>query len=193
MKEVEYDGSLVSDIKGINRGYSFFDYLKENKAEKWLIVLLIVMICVTGLITHLNLPTLLACYTGSYINLYVRYKECKSEFNKKKKEKKKRIKNLSKVLSARKYIYPELKRAKIFEMKEVHDEMDNYIEIITSDVYYINDEDKIAVLREVKNSCLSKGLNMSVKKTKLYELEEDDLPRVENMPVRQVLRLIKED
>ncbi|MCX4249325.1 MAG: hypothetical protein OSJ65_06140 [Bacilli bacterium] len=68
------------------------------------------------------------------------------------------------------------------------DDLSDYIEMV-SDIYFINDHDKIKILREVKK-CIALGNDYNiVHGSELFELEESEYPKKDKLPVKQVLKL----
>ncbi len=191
MKNIQYDGSLTDDLKSLNDKFNVLTYFKDNKSELYLILLLVVMIIITNAISSLPLGSVIACYSWSFIQAHKRYTKARDKFYENKKEIKNNINNLGIELSERKKMHKVLKHSKVFENINIQEEMDRYIENITSDIYYINGEDKIAVLREVKSKLKYNDGDLSVKSTDLYKLDESDLPSKNKMPVKQVLKLRK--
>lgn len=191
MKNIQYDGSLTDDLKSLNDKFNVLTYFKDNKSELYLILLLVVMIIITNAISSLPLGSVIACYSWSFIQAHKRYTKARDKFYENKKEIKNKINNLGIELSERKKMHKVLKHSKVFENINIQEEMDRYIENITSDIYYINGEDKIAVLREVKSKLKYNDGDLSVKSTDLYKLDESDLPSKNKMPVKQVLKLRK--
>lgn len=189
MKNIQYDGSLTDDLKTLDKNFNPITYFKENINDFFLILLLIGMIILTNAISSLPLGSVVACYTYSFLQIHKRYCKARDKFYESKKDIKEKIDNLGIDLSERKKMHKVLKRSKVFEHVNIQEEMDRYIEDISSDIYYINSEDKIAALREVKSKLKYNDGNLSVTSTKLYKIEDNDLPRKNEMPVRQVLRL----
>lgn len=191
MKNIQYDGSLTDDLKSLNDKFNVLAYFKDNKSELCLILLLVVMIIITNAISSLSLGSVIACYSWSFIQAHKRYTKARDKFYENKKEIKNKINNLGIELSERKKMHKVLKHSKVFENINIQEEMDRYIENITSDIYYINSEDKIAALREVKSKLKYNDGDLTVKSTDLYKLDESDLPSKNKMPVKQVLKLRK--
>lgn len=191
MKNIHYKGSLSSDLKDVNKKFNISIYFSRNSQDFWLIPLLIVLMIITKAISNLNVSTIIACYSYSFLQIIKRYKKAKEEFNNEKKEIKEKFDKLGESLSERKKMRKMLKRAKVFESIDLQEEMDRYIEHITSDIYYINSEDKIALLREVKLIYSYKEQDMVVSSTDLYRVDDNELPPKPELPVKQVLKLKK--
>lgn len=69
------------------------------------------------------------------------------------------------------------------------EDIDAYIQEIVNDIYFVNKHSKIKILREVKKFIVF-GEDLKTEKTsELFELEENEYPKVSEMPVKQVLRL----
>lgn len=192
MKKINYKGSLLKNFKKTEGNYNFITFLKKNKAEFWLLVLIIIMIIVTNLFSSLPLASIIACYAYSFMQLHKRYNEAKKDFYKEQDKIKDEINVLGEESLNEKKLYKALKRAKVFEHTNIKEEMDLYLEYITSDIYYINNEDKIAVLREVKSYTKYKGGCLAAKDISLYKLEGDEITNKKELPVRQVLKLRKD-
>lgn len=189
MKNIQYDGSLTDDLKTLGKNFNPISYFKDNINDFFLILLLIGMIILTNAISSLPLGSVVACYTYSFLQIHKRYCKARDKFYESKKDIKEKIDNLGIDLSERKKMHKVLKRSKVFEHVNIQEEMDRYIENISSDIYYINSEDKIAALREIKSCFKYNDGNLSVKSTELYKLDDNELPRKNEMPVRQVLKL----
>ncbi len=56
-------------------------------------------------------------------------------------------------------------------------------------MFYIDENDKIAILREVKSLYDYKDSDVKVTSTELFELETSEIPTKDKLPVKQVLRL----
>lgn len=189
MEKIPYDGNLTNDIKRTQEKFNIITYLKENKSEILLMLIMFALMAFTKAVTSLSLPSVIACYSYNFYLAYKRYIDAKEKFSEKKRDAKMRIKDLGITLNERKKMRKVLKRAKVFETKNIQDEMNQYIEHITSDIYYINSEDKINVLREIKSRFKYADGDLSVYSSALYKLLDEEMPSKQDMPVRQVLKL----
>lgn len=69
------------------------------------------------------------------------------------------------------------------------EDIDTYLDTIISDIYIINASAKIKVLREIKQTLKSNKDSEKTEITNLYQLEENEMPQANEMPVKQTLEL----
>ncbi len=206
MKEIKYVGSLTDDldeINGRNKDNEITSTLfKVFKSISLIVVILFIISVITGGLNPVILSSLTSSLTAITITRAARTNIFAAR-NLKKMQLKTQISSLAFELSKRadfkeEYYTENIEDAVIIkndersnDESEIHEsDIDDYIKEITSDIYFLNKQDKIKVLREIKSVFYSKDYERTISAaTKLYELEENELPKQNKLPVKQVLKL----
>lgn len=206
MKEIKYVGSLTDDldeINGRNKDNEITSTLfKVFKSISLIVVILFIISVITGGLNPVILSSLTSSLTAITITRAARTNNFAAR-NLKRMQLKTQISSLAFELSKRadfkeEYYTENIEDAVIIkndersnDESEIHEsDIDDYIKEITSDIYFLNKRDKIKVLREIKSVFYSKDYERTISAaTKLYELEENELPKQNKLPVKQVLKL----
>lgn len=206
MKEIKYVGSLTDDldeINGRNKDNEITSTLfKVFKSISLIVVILFIISVITGGLNPVILSSLASSLTAITITRAARTNNFAAR-NLKRMQLKTQISSLAFELSKRadfkeEYYTENIEDAVIIkndersnDESEIHEsDIDDYIKEITSDIYFLNKRDKIKVLREIKSVFYSKDYERTISAaTKLYELEENELPKQNKLPVKQVLKL----
>lgn len=210
MKKIKYAGTLTEDIKLVNNKdkepniFRKLFFTSKVVLFGYVIIIPLMLICTKANIAMITSITS-AFATLTMINSSKTFLNVTREGNKRKaisriidlvwdlsKEDAENIDSVDEV-----YTFEDLAEAVVIETEKKVDEkdqlMNDYIEEITSDIYIINNKDKIRVLREVKKSINGKKqLSPFVSCVSLHELEESELPPRSKLPVKQVLRIKSE-
>lgn len=193
MKELEYNGSITDDFNSAQeRKYNIFTHLKKEPSAGLEFLLIIKQIFISKAISKLNLGAITACYITTFIHMFKRFKKSKNDFLQRRMDIEDNINELGEISLNEKRMYKVLSQSKTFEKKVTEELVNKYIDHISSDIYYIDNEDKIAVLRELKTFYRYKKSKTTATHTKLFKLDDDELPPRNQMPVRQVLKLKNE-
>lgn len=206
MKEIKYVGSLTDDldeINGRNKDNEITSTLfKVFKSISLIVVILFIISVITGGLNPVILSSLASSLTAITITRAARTNNFAAR-NLKRMQLKTQISSLAFELSKRadfkeEYYTENIEDAVIIKNDErsndeseiQESDIDDYIKEITSDIYFLNKRDKIKVLREIKSVFYSKDYERTISAaTKLYELEENELPKQNKLPVKQVLKL----
>ncbi len=192
LKNINYLGSLVEDLNTLQNknDISYFDIilLKPSYILQFLLYLLTVVFIKT-VFKRFSFGTVLCLTSAQLMNIVTSLKEEKRGLKKRHKEVKQKVKEFARNISDDENIYKSIKHSVVFENIDKKEEMDRYIEFIISDVFYIDENDKIAILREVKSLYDYKDSDVKVTSTELFELETSEIPTKDKLPVKQVLRL----
>lgn len=211
MKEIKYVGSLTDDldeINGRNKDNEITSTLfKVFKSISLIVVILFIISVITGGLNPVILSSLTSSLTAITITRAARTNNFAAR-NLKRMQLKTQISSLAFELSKRadfkeEYYTENIEDAVIIkndersnDESEIHEseihesDIDDYIKEITSDIYFLSKHDKIKVLREIKSVFYSKDYERTISAaTKLYELEENELPKQNKLPVKQVLKL----
>lgn len=206
MKEIKYVGSLTDDldeINGRNKDNEITSTLfKVFKSISLIVVILFIISVITGGLNPVILSSLTSSLTAITITRAARTNNFAAR-NLKRMQLKTQISSLAFELSKRadfkeEYYTENIEDAVIIKNDErsndeseiQESDIDDYIKEITSDIYFLNKRDKIKVLREIKSVFYSKDYERTISAaTKLYELEENELPKQNKLPVKQVLKL----
>lgn len=206
MKEIKYVGSLTDDldeINGRNKDNEITSTLfKVFKSISLIVVILFIISVITGGLNPVILSSLTSSLTAITITRAARTNNFAAR-SLKRMQLKTQISSLAFELSKRadfkeEYYTENIEDAVIIKNDErsndeseiQESDIDDYIKEITSDIYFLNKRDKIKVLREIKSVFYSKDYERTISAaTKLYELEENELPKQNKLPVKQVLKL----
>lgn len=210
MKKIKYPGSLTRDLDLLN------DKTEENFSStlfptviKTFIVIIILIIIISTLLG--SFPSTLVVSLSTCISSFAltRSISAKNFFEKERQKMsaRMRISNLSfdfikknDIEKANESIYTDddiisavvlssCPPNESLENEFTSEDIDAYIEEIVNDIYFVNKHSKIKILREVKKFIVF-GEDLKTEKTsELFELEENEYPKVSEMPVKQVLRL----
>ncbi|MCH5167634.1 MAG: hypothetical protein J1F35_07090 [Erysipelotrichales bacterium] len=213
MKNVDYDGSLKDDLELINNEDEEYSKLHKkhifNIAVTFIPLFLITVLSFVvkkAWIIAVSMPSI----NNSYISRDEEIKKAKKERKERRKKAKKRVKEFIPELietlednkkSSFSKTYDNIKDAVIIESTEVKErqiefatynfsdeDIDNYIKYIISDIYFLDAQDKIQVLRETKKVVKFTAYNDAyIKETKLDLFEDDDFPP--QLPVEKMLVL----
>lgn len=209
MKKIKYPGSLTRDLDLLN------DKTEENSSNnlfptviKTFIVIIILIIIISTLLG--TFPSTLIVSLSTCISSFAltRSISAKNFFEKERQKMsaRMRISNLSfdfikkeDTEKANESIYTDddiisavvlsSSPDESLENEFTSEDIDAYIQEIVNDIYFVNKHSKIKILREVKKFIVF-GEDLKTEKTsELFELEENEYPKVSEMPVKQVLRL----
>lgn len=209
MKKIKYPGSLTRDLDLLN------DKTEENFSSnlfptviKTFIVIILLIVIISTLLG--SFPSTLIVSLSTCISSYAltRSISAKNFFEKERQKMsaRMRISNLSfdfikkeDTEKANESIYTDddiisavvlsSSPDESLENEFTSEDIDAYIQEIVNDIYFVNKHSKIKILREVKKFIVF-GEDLKTEKTsELFELEENEYPKVSEMPVKQVLRL----
>ncbi len=179
MKKISYKGSLTDDLK-------IRKYRNQNSIKEYIITLALVMLsfiilkCFLGYgSTSFLIPMFVAKYCLKVIDDHEK-KQTDAVFAHD------RITFLAHTLKS---ASETLEDTVVISSSEIEEGIDEYIELITSEIYYLDLEDKIQVLKEIKKIIKKKDGDATHKETELLKLEETDLESIPSIPVKQVLKL----
>ncbi len=206
MKNINYKGTLTDDLKLLNK--------KNKKSANILEILLKIVLgfdfslIIVGIIFNLSFPFL--CNVICSTNLII----CSSSLVKVTNRKLKQAKTLhaesnvtalsfslsknsldtSEKQKENYYTTDDIKNAIVIETsREASTDPSDYdfIDVITSDIYFINNAAKIKVLREIKKIVTNGKQIIGTSDSTLSELEEEE--QAEILPVKQVLKKLTKD
>lgn len=216
MKEIKYRGCLTDDLEEINdksKDKDSLGLLYKLIIEIW--VILIVLLLLSGILGKFN-PTVLSSFVSSITAVTLTTTVRRN--NRTAKEIKK-MQTRDRVLS----LVPEISEytrglndtvsfENVYKIDDVLNavvvptpsdetkenevsmsDISDFVEEITSDIYIVNKEAKIKVLREIKEMITYGEDKKHITGTAtLYELEDEEMPKKSELPVKQVLRLRNE-
>lgn len=215
MKEIKYPGSLTNDLETIHEKEqdSLFLLLKLL-AE--ISILLVIGLAISGLIGEIN-PTIFSSIFSSITSITLITTVRRSGIavkNLTKSSAKMRISSL--VFSLYKYnmgVDRNLIRDDVYQADDIENavvieksrervipegqntptekDIDAYIEEVISDIYFVNKDAKIKVLREIKDIVTTHKGNKIPKEICLYELEDEEVD-TKTVMLKHILKL-KED
>lgn len=193
MKRINYVGSITEDLDILQNeeNLSWFDVIIEKPVYVFqFIVYLLSIVIIKSAFKRFSWATAIAITTSQPVAIVREINNDLKELKKKRKEVKQKVKEFAKTIQDDdENLYKAISHSVVLENIDKKEEIDRYIEYITSDIFYIDGEDKIAVLREVKAKYNYKDSDVTVSSTDLYQLEEEDIPPKDKLPVKQVLRL----
>lgn len=213
MKEIKYRGCLTDDLEEINntdKDKDSFSLLYKLIIEIWII--LIILLLLSGVLGKFN-PTVLSSFVSSItavtLTTTVR-RNNKSAKEIRKMQTRDRVVSLIPEISEYKRSFDDtVSFESVYQIDDVLNavvvqtpsdetkendvsvaDFSDYVEEITSDIYIVNKSAKIKVLREIKN-ILTYGDDKKhiTGSSTLYELEDEEIPKKSELPVKQVLRL----
>lgn len=213
MKEIKYRGCLTDDLEEINntdKDKDSFSLLYKLIIEIWII--LIILLLLSGVLGKFN-PTVLSSFVSSItavtLTTTVR-RNNKSAKEIRKMQTRGRVVSLIPEISEYKRSFDDkVSFESVYQIDDVLNavvvqtpsdetkendvsvaDFSDYVEEITSDIYIVNKSAKIKVLREIKN-ILTYGDDKKhiTGSSTLYELEDEEMPKKSELPVKQVLRL----
>lgn len=215
MKKIKYNGSLTNDLDLINDRNQEPDNIGNFNLfirTTWIILLAIIfLLALSGKLNPALISSLVSSITAitltSSTNRHLRNSKRFKKMNAKtqlhsllyelaKKQKdldmEKHLDNIYRIDDIIEAVVVEHSPENTTESITTED-IEDYIREVTSDIYIINNAAKLKVLREIKNVMTITGSKRAVTgSATLYELEEDEIPRKEELPVKQVLRLRNE-
>lgn len=215
MKDVYYDGSLKDDLELINNEDELYHKLSLRKKIHAAICVVCLGIYVTAYALTKKFFPWLSLYVVANNHNSSKWREVEEEQDKRKKkrkETKKKVKNfiedlnpdLNETDEKKCHVtdgyatYDSLKDAIIVTSEEIKSAeegyeyllYDEYIKVITSDIYFLDTKNKIRALRETKKIAHNTSKYFKTTETKLELFEDKDFPSP--LPVEKKLEL-KED
>lgn len=213
MKEIKYRGCLTDDLEEINntdKDKDSFSLLYKLIIEIWII--LIILLLLSGVLGKFN-PTVLSSFVSSItavtLTTTVR-RNNKSAKEIRKMQTRDRVVSLIPEISEYKRSFDDkVSFESVYQIDDVLNavvvqtpcdetkennvsvsDFSDYVDEITSDIYIVNKSAKIKVLREIKN-ILTFGDDKKhiTGSSTLYELEDEEIPKKSELPVKQVLKL----
>lgn len=195
MKRINYVGSITEDLDILQNeeNLSWFDVIIEKPVYVFqFIVYLLSIVIIKSAFKRFSWATAIAITTSQPVAIVREINNDLKELKKKRKEVKQKVKEFAKTIQDDdENLYKAISHSVVLENIDKKEEIDRYIEYITSDIFYIDGEDKIAVLREVKAKYNYKDSDVLMTSTDLYQLDDEDIPPKDKLPVKQVLKLKK--
>lgn len=195
MKRINYVGSITEDLDILQNeeNLSWFDVIIEKPVYIFqFIVYLLSIVIIKSAFKRFSWATAIAITTSQPVAIVREINNDLKELKKKRKEVKQKVKEFAKTIQDDdENLYKAISHSVVLENIDKKEEIDRYIEYITSDIFYIDGEDKIAVLREVKAKYNYKDSDVLMTSTDLYQLDDEDIPPKDKLPVKQVLKLKK--
>lgn len=215
MKKVKYEGSLTDDLRFLRNNKTLKLPISKNFFKILCIVFSVLTVTsVCGMLLGLVESTLLISLLPS-ISLLLITRSSTSKFGISTKSLRIKtgfkIEDLSQELISFKQVKKKLSLDNIYTPEEIRDavvierdkfdpiykeytsytkaDLDAYLDTIISDIYFVNDQNKIAVLREIKEVFLINKKRKMTKCSTLYQLEAKEMPKENEMPVKQTLEL----
>ncbi|MCH5167637.1 MAG: hypothetical protein J1F35_07105 [Erysipelotrichales bacterium] len=209
MKNIDYEGSLVDDIRVIQQQPDSYEDLEAKNKEGLIIVILVDLFWLIICFLARNIATFASLVSATTViyavhNSSIMRKRTFKQTNRMNiitkilqfvfRDKMKETKELFDSLT-----YDSLENAVLIEVEKTEPnkdpkegitsrDLDDYIRCITTDIYYLDINNQIKALREVKNvMCIPNTEVSFTKDAKLFEFEEQDYP--EKLPVEKVLEL----
>lgn len=193
MKRINYVGSITEDLDTLQNeeNLSWFDVIIEKPVYIFqFIVYLLSIVIIKTVFKRFGWATAIAITTSQPVAIVREINNDLNALKKRRKEVKQKVSEFAKTIQDDdENLYKAIRHSVILENIDKKEEIDSYIEYITSDIFYIDGDDKIAVLREVKAKYNYKDSDVAVSSTDLYQLDEEDIPPKDKLPVKQVLRL----
>lgn len=210
MKKINYKGSLTDDLDTLNNRNDEKDDSLETlfliiKRLSIVVLVLLFLSALFGQVSPVVISSLCSSITAITLSSSVRNsRKSITRYNKLHAES--QIHSLLYELSKNKdylssdfYKLEDIINAAVIEQETNNDDKDknaslvdieDYLDEITSDIYIVNKDAKIMVLREIKN-IMTYGDNKRhvTGSSTLYELEGEEIPKREEMPVKHVLKL----
>lgn len=193
MKQINYVGSITEDLDILQNeeNLSWFDVIIEKPVYIFqFIVYLLSIVIIKSAFKRFSWATAIAITTSQPVAIVREINNDLKELKKKRKEVKQKVKEFAKTIQDDdENLYKAISHSVVLENIDKKEEIDRYVEYITSDIFYIDGEDKIAVLREVKAKYNYKASDVLMTSTDLYQLDDEDIPPKDKLPVKQVLKL----
>lgn len=193
MKRINYVGSITEDLDILQNeeNLSWFDVIIEKPVYIFqFIVYLLSIVIIKSAFKRFSWATAIAITTSQPVAIVREINNDLKELKKKRKEVKQKVKEFAKTIQDDdENLYKAISHSVVLENIDKKEEIDRYVEYITSDIFYIDGEDKIAVLREVKAKYNYKDSDVLMTSTDLYQLDDEDIPPKDKLPVKQVLKL----
>lgn len=193
MKRINYVGSITEDLDILQNeeNLSWFDVIIEKPVYVFqFIVYLLSIVIIKSAFKRFSWATAIAITTSQPVAIVREINNDLNALKKRRKEVKQKVSEFAKTIQDDdENLYKAISHSVVLENIDKKEEIDRYIEYITSDIFYIDGEDKIAVLREVKAKYNYKDSDVLMTSTDLYQLDDEDIPPKDKLPVKQVLKL----
>lgn len=217
MKEIKYRGCLTDDLEEINdksKDKDSLGLLYKLIIEIW--VILIVLLLLSGILGKFN-PTILSSFVSSItaitLTTTVRRNNRTAKEIRKMQTRDRVVSLVPEISEYKRGLNDTVSFENVYKIDDVLNavvvptpsdepkenevsmsDISDFVEEITSDIYIVNKEAKIKVLREIKETITYGEDKKHITGTAtLYELEDEEMPKKSELPVKQVLRLRNEN
>ncbi len=217
MKEIKYRGCLTDDLEEINdksKDKDSLGLLYKLIIEIW--VILIVLLLLSGILGKFN-PTVLSSFVSSItaitLTTTVRRNNRTAKEIRKMQTRDRVLSLVPEISEYKRGLNDTVSFENVYKIDDVLNavvvpmpsdepkenevsmsDISDFVEEITSNIYIVNKEAKIKALREIKEMITYGEDKKHITGTAtLYELEDEEMPKKSELPVKQVLRLRNEN